>query len=833
MNKSSDRKNQATPERNTEEQKLQRLFQMADVHGAPSAALSRRVTLLAAQNLEKQQRRHGSQRVLKRGLAICAAAALLFCVIRATPFVMAELFIRRVEAAVGKVQSAHIITWKVLENGERVRTTETWQQNSLYRSESWPEEVTGRRREIKIFRDGKLWTYEPELNKVTLRRQNTPYGTEDADLTGTGLIRTFTKASVMKTSMSVTTEHTNFNGQPARRVRIKTTGRYESYDTRILVDDSTDLPISVDMEVLQEQSGKKLTIVAEFDFNRPLTAELFEPTFPKTARLFDYDNGKEEWRKRLATGIASRKVGERTIVIRDFQVNDEGDVFMLYTAGKRPDDSFRATGQGYAGKDWKISLTDEFGTHYESATPQTSFQPMSGNGVASVGHPDGYTFEGERLEGDCWIPLSPQSHKKPRRFTVTFNINRKNLHGQWEGPELKANLSETVKFTFPVDRPTTAVVPDYMPYMFIGVQEERLQSARAEVRGLLPPGVEESPELVFTLSGNTDTVQALTFSSDGKTVASGAWDSGTRAWNVRTGKLLWENKGRSSHSSSVEFSPDGKSVEIANSVVRGKDYVGFERQLLDAATGRPLQPSQYFSNEDWIGTQVLLPDGKMKVSVNTVVDEEKTNGSHKYVTKMSARVRMWDAKTGKLLQTRVIPHEGFMPACVLLPDGALATIAEQVKNGTIVYNAVRLWNVQTGEFERELQAPERFKAFQLHVSPDGKRIAASGQAFTTDVSSYTSLGSRIHIWDRHTGELLQTIKGAGSGVSRIAFSADWTMLAREDKNKVIDLLDVSSGRQLNSLVGHGRSVAALAFSPDGKTLASGDLAGIVKLWRIK
>jgi WD40 repeat protein len=264
---------------------------------------------------------------------------------------------------------------------------------------------------------------------------------------------------------------------------------------------------------------------------------------------------------------------------------------------------------------------------------------------------------------------------------------------------------------------------------------------------------------------------------------SGAWDSGTRAWSARTGKLLWENKGRSPHASSIKFSSDGRTVETANSVLKGKDYVGFERQVLDAATGNSLQPSQYFSNEDWAGTQVLLPDKKIRASVNSVVDEEKNDNGNKYVVKMSARVRLWDAKTRKLLQTRLIPHEGFMPACMLLPDGTLVTIAEQVKNGTIVYNAIRLWNVRTGEVERELKAPERFKGLLLLISPDGERIAVGGEAYTDDLSSNSSLGSRVHIWDRHTGELLHTIKGEGFGANRIAFSDDWTILAREGRDK--------------------------------------------------
>lgn len=41
-----------------------------------------------------------------------------------------------------------------------------------------------------------------------------------------------------------------------------------------------------------------------------------------------------------------------------------------------------------------------------------------------------------------------------------------------------------------------------------------------------------------TLSGHSDQVYALTFSSDGKLLASGAYDGEIRIWNATDGKLI-------------------------------------------------------------------------------------------------------------------------------------------------------------------------------------------------------------------------------------------------------------------------------------------------------
>jgi outer membrane lipoprotein-sorting protein len=486
MNKTSNHKMQASLELTIEEQKLQQLFQAAVVD-EPSPAISQRVAHMAAQHQVKHQRRQNRRRVARRSLALCGAVALVFFAIRATPFIMAELLISRVEAAVGKVQSAHVKTWKILVNGERVRTGETWQEGRLHRFENWPEVSTGLRREVRIFRNGKMWTYEPESNKVTLKRQESPYGARNVDLTGSGLLRELTSVSATRTSMSVTTEHTNANGQPARRVRIKTTGRHESYDIVMLVEDRTDLPISLELGVLHEQSGRKSTTVMEFDFNKPLSAKLFEPNFPQTTRLLDYDKGEAEWRKRLAKGIFSRRVGERTIVIRDVRANKEGHIFVLYTAGRKLIGApfGELTKQGFMDlTDWTIDgWRDNRGTLYNRPqySPFVPTREIQFN-LANP-QPNGFVYNGEKLEGLWLIPRKPQRSWRPIQITLTLRINPRPWQPLKNHEHNKTRERRTVTFTIPVAVRESHLVPDYMRYMQQGPgSDEEVLSAQFRVR---------------------------------------------------------------------------------------------------------------------------------------------------------------------------------------------------------------------------------------------------------------------------------------------------------------------------------------------------------------
>ncbi|WP_422730895.1 WD40 repeat domain-containing protein, partial [Nostoc cycadae] len=60
------------------------------------------------------------------------------------------------------------------------------------------------------------------------------------------------------------------------------------------------------------------------------------------------------------------------------------------------------------------------------------------------------------------------------------------------------------------------------------------------------------------LQGHSDSVQSVSFSSDGKTLASGSNDKTITLWNVETGKKISTFTGHSSTVVSVSFSPDGR-----------------------------------------------------------------------------------------------------------------------------------------------------------------------------------------------------------------------------------------------------------------------------------
>ena len=62
------------------------------------------------------------------------------------------------------------------------------------------------------------------------------------------------------------------------------------------------------------------------------------------------------------------------------------------------------------------------------------------------------------------------------------------------------------------------------------------------------------------LTGHKDWVYSLAFSPDGKTLASGCFDSTINLWDAHTGEYKKTLTGHTSSVNSIAFSPDGKTL---------------------------------------------------------------------------------------------------------------------------------------------------------------------------------------------------------------------------------------------------------------------------------
>lgn len=232
---------------------------------------------------------------------------------------------------------------------------------------------------------------------------------------------------------------------------------------------------------------------------------------------------------------------------------------------------------------------------------------------------------------------------------------------------------------------------------------------------------------------------------------------------------------------------------------------------------------------------------------------------------------LWDAKTGKLLQTIIQKPKYRGTWCMAFsPDGRIiATGGSRVitkdgparkgivnnisitMHGGITDGIVSLWDTQTGEHIRTLTGHAE-KVNSVAFSPDGITIAA-GDSLTLTADSQGK-NPTVHLWDARTGKLLRTLKGHRYHIQSVAFSPDGKLIASGGDHSPIRLWDVNTGQQIrtfgwdetttrnNTEVGSARplylhdgrpfSVDSIAFSPDGSTLVSCSIQSVF-LWDVK
>ena len=291
----------------------------------------------------------------------------------------------------------------------------------------------------------------------------------------------------------------------------------------------------------------------------------------------------------------------------------------------------------------------------------------------------------------------------------------------------------------------------------------------------------QTGEHLRTFAEHAGVSSNIVFSPDGKTLANGSWDDTVHLWDVSSGDLLHTLIGHTNSVLSVAFSPDGRTLASCG---------GNELYLWDTETE---QHKALIGHTDSLHSVAFSPDGQTLASCSR------------------NELYLWDTETEQ--HKALIGHTRSVNSVAISPDGKTLATGEGWEK------TVRLWDVDTGEHIRTLSG-HTHGVSSVAFSPDG-RIIASG-----------SYDNTIRLWSADSGEHIETLIGHESSVYSIAFSPDGWTLASGSSDETVRLWDVDTGEHIRTLSGHTNSVNSVAFSPDGNTLASGG-DGTVRLWNVK
>ncbi len=292
--------------------------------------------------------------------------------------------------------------------------------------------------------------------------------------------------------------------------------------------------------------------------------------------------------------------------------------------------------------------------------------------------------------------------------------------------------------------------------------------------------------------GHGYSVDALEFTPDGRTVATGAGytDATVRMWDAFTGQAKGCWRGHREGVEALAYSPDGTLLASGSQDTTVR--------LWDTATGKQVGSLKAF--DGMIYTLAFSPDGKTLAA----------GGKRKVV-------HFWDVATRQ--QVRAIDNPGGLTLKLAFSrDGKL------LATRGFDEDSVRVWDVATGTELRQIRGVKG-GCPKVCFAPDNRTLAVN-----CDDGS-------VRLLDASTGRQIRPMgeppaPGKENRCLAVALSPDGRSVAAGYDDLSVRLWEAASGRERARFTGHRAAPWTLAFSPDGSVLASGAWDRTALVWDV-
>ncbi|MEG4628967.1 CHAT domain-containing protein [Microcoleus sp. AR_TQ3_B6] len=320
-------------------------------------------------------------------------------------------------------------------------------------------------------------------------------------------------------------------------------------------------------------------------------------------------------------------------------------------------------------------------------------------------------------------------------------------------------------------------------------------------------------------------VRNIYFSPDGRLLATGGEDGTTKLWDLK-GKLIREFPKQKEGVFNITFSPNGKTIATGSGdgMVRLWSWEGKllkEFSTHNTSKNKKVWGISFSPDGKTIATgsgdrtaKLWDLNGKLlsefKGHKDTVFSVSfSPNGQKLATASMDSTVKLWDLN-GKELR-EFSGHKDWVFSVTFSPDGQ--NLATGSKDGV-----VRLWDLN-GKILKEFKG-HNDSVRSVIFSPNGKLLASAGYDNT------------VRLWDLQYRPPLTEFKGHKGEVWSVSFSPDGESLATAGADGTVRLWDYLSGEQLEEFKGHKGTIWKVIFSANGKLLATSGQDGTARLWNL-
>ncbi|KAH0896935.1 hypothetical protein HID58_046503 [Brassica napus] len=332
-----------------------------------------------------------------------------------------------------------------------------------------------------------------------------------------------------------------------------------------------------------------------------------------------------------------------------------------------------------------------------------------------------------------------------------------------------------------------------------------------------------------TIAGHAEAVLCVSFSPDGKQLASGSGDTTVRLWDLNTETPLFTCK-------------DGNPLTGHKKWITG---ISWEPVHLSSPCRRFVTSSKDGDARIW---DVTLKKTLICLSGHTLaVTCVKWGGDGIiYTGSQDCTIKMWETTQGKLIR-ELKGHGHWVNSLALSTEYVLRTGAfdhtgrqyppnEEMKKALERYNQTKgdsperlvsgsddftmfLWEPSVSKQPKKRLTGHQQLVNHVYFSPDGKWIASA------------SFDRSVRLWNGVTGQFVTAFRGHVGPVYQVSWSADSRLLLSGSKDSTLKIWEIRTKTLKQDLPGHADEVFAVDWSPDGEKVVSGGKDKVLKLWK--